>query len=155
MRFKCANLISIFLRSCRDRSKLSVPANDRATSRACSWISRGILDQAGINGKTFTPNQTGREACFDDTLESDMLVVPDPTTAFLDPFAPATTLIGIGQPAQLIIRTAVTPLVIGSARVTLRRRGHRNRRYANQRRAENSDNCLSHLNLHWLNAMSR
>ena len=35
MRFRCANLISIFLRSCRDRSKLSVPANDRATSRAC------------------------------------------------------------------------------------------------------------------------
>src|ERR1051325_698062 len=43
MRFKCANLISIFLRSCRDRSKPSVPANDRATSRACSWISCGIL----------------------------------------------------------------------------------------------------------------
>src|ERR1700676_686305 len=43
IRFKCANLISIFLRSCRDRSKPSVPANDRATSRACSWISRGIL----------------------------------------------------------------------------------------------------------------
>jgi hypothetical protein len=27
----------------RDCSKPSVPANDRATSRACSWISRGIL----------------------------------------------------------------------------------------------------------------
>src|SRR3954447_8229095 len=36
MRFKCANRISIFLRSHRDRSKPSVPANDRATSRACS-----------------------------------------------------------------------------------------------------------------------
>src|SRR3954453_6058294 len=43
MRFKCANRISIFLRSCRDCSKPSVPANDRATSRACSWTSRGIL----------------------------------------------------------------------------------------------------------------
>jgi hypothetical protein len=30
-------------RSCRYRSKPSVPANDRATSRACSWLSRGIL----------------------------------------------------------------------------------------------------------------
>jgi hypothetical protein len=27
------------------------------------------LDQARINGKTFTPDQTGREACFHDTLE--------------------------------------------------------------------------------------
>jgi hypothetical protein len=27
------------------------------------------LDQARINGKTFTPNQTRRKACFDDTLE--------------------------------------------------------------------------------------
>jgi hypothetical protein len=43
IRFKCANRISIFLRSRRDLSKPSVPANDRATSRACSWISRGIL----------------------------------------------------------------------------------------------------------------
>jgi hypothetical protein len=43
MRFKCANRISIFLRSRRDCSKLSVLANDRATSRARSWISRGIL----------------------------------------------------------------------------------------------------------------
>src|SRR5437763_6289636 len=43
MRFKCANRISIFLRSHRDSSKASVPANDRATSRACSWTSRGIL----------------------------------------------------------------------------------------------------------------
>src|ERR1700688_4123736 len=41
--FKCANRISIFLRSRCDCSKPSVPANDRATSRACSWMSRGIL----------------------------------------------------------------------------------------------------------------
>jgi hypothetical protein len=43
MRFRCANRISIFLRSRRDCSKPSVPASDRATSRACSWMSRGIL----------------------------------------------------------------------------------------------------------------
>ena len=43
MRFKCANRISIFLRSCRDCSKLSVSVSDRAMYRACSWISRGIL----------------------------------------------------------------------------------------------------------------
>ena len=43
MRFKCANRISIFLRSCRDCSKPSAPASDRTTSRACSWMSRGIL----------------------------------------------------------------------------------------------------------------
>ena len=43
MRLRCANRISIFLRSRRDCSKSSVPTNDRATSRACSWISRGIL----------------------------------------------------------------------------------------------------------------
>src|SRR3977135_2320694 len=30
---------------------------------------------------------------FQEIQESDMLVVPDPTTAFLDPFTPATTLI--------------------------------------------------------------
>src|ERR1700722_2725815 len=30
---------------------------------------------------------------FQGIQESDMLVVPDPTTAFLDPFAPATTLV--------------------------------------------------------------
>ncbi len=58
MRFKCANRISIFLRSCRDRSKPSVPANDRATSRACSWISRGIVrdgsfgQRCGLSGHT-------------------------------------------------------------------------------------------------------
>jgi hypothetical protein len=34
MRFRCANRISIFLRSRRDVSKPSVPASDRATSRA-------------------------------------------------------------------------------------------------------------------------
>ena len=36
MRFKWANLISMPLRSCRDRSKASVAATDRATSRARS-----------------------------------------------------------------------------------------------------------------------
>jgi hypothetical protein len=36
MRFKCANLISMRLRSCRDCSKASVPTRDRATSRARS-----------------------------------------------------------------------------------------------------------------------
>ena len=30
---------------------------------------------------------------FQEIQESDMLVVPDPTTAFLDPFSPATTLV--------------------------------------------------------------
>src|SRR5438132_1741 len=43
MRLRCANRISIFLRSRRDCSKASVSAKDRATSRACSWMSRGIL----------------------------------------------------------------------------------------------------------------
>ena len=58
MRFKCANRISIFLRSRRDCSKPSVPANDRATSRACSWMSRGILrcgsfgQHCGLSGHT-------------------------------------------------------------------------------------------------------
>jgi hypothetical protein len=40
------------LRSRRDCSKLSVPTNDRAMSRACSWISRGIL-RAGSFGHPF------------------------------------------------------------------------------------------------------
>ena len=58
IRFKCANLISIFLRSRRDFSKSSVSANDRATSRACSWMSRGILrdgsfgQHCGLSGHT-------------------------------------------------------------------------------------------------------
>jgi hypothetical protein len=43
MRLRCANRISIFLRSRRDSSKASVSASERATSRACSWMSRGIL----------------------------------------------------------------------------------------------------------------
>src|SRR6195256_6489153 len=30
---------------------------------------------------------------FQEIQESDMLIVPDPTTAFVDPFAPATTLV--------------------------------------------------------------
>src|ERR1700740_1471554 len=30
---------------------------------------------------------------FQEIQESDMMVVPDPTTAFLDPFSPATTLV--------------------------------------------------------------
>jgi glutamine synthetase len=32
---------------------------------------------------------------FQEIQESDMLVVPDPTTAFVDPFSPATTLVPI------------------------------------------------------------
>src|ERR1700733_12960136 len=58
MRFKCANRISIFLRSRCDCSKPSVPANDRAMSRACSWMSRGILragsfgQHCGLSGHT-------------------------------------------------------------------------------------------------------
>jgi len=58
IRFKCANRISIFLRSRRDFSKPSVPASDRATSRACSWMSRGILrdgsfgQHCGLSGHT-------------------------------------------------------------------------------------------------------
>ena len=78
-----------------------------------SAVSANTLDEGiGFDGSSIRG--------FQEIQESDMLVAPDPTTAFLDPFAPATTLIGIGQPAQLIIRTAVTPLVIGSARVTVR-----------------------------------
>jgi hypothetical protein len=58
MRFKCANRISIFLRSRRDVSKPSVPASDRATSRAYSCMSRGILrdgsfgQHCGLSGQT-------------------------------------------------------------------------------------------------------
>ena len=58
MRFRCANRISIFLRSRRDVSKPSVPASDRATSRACSYMSRGILrdgsfgQHCGLSGHT-------------------------------------------------------------------------------------------------------
>jgi hypothetical protein len=47
MRFKCANRILIFLRSCRDCSKLSVPASDRAMSRA--YVGRNQRSQgAGL-----------------------------------------------------------------------------------------------------------
>jgi hypothetical protein len=62
MRFKCANRISIFLRSRRDCSKPSVPANDRETSRACSWTPRGILrdgsfgQHRGLSGHTSQPS---------------------------------------------------------------------------------------------------
>ena len=58
MRFRCANRISIFLRSRRDVSKPSVPASDRATSRAFSCMSRGILrdgsfgQHCGLSGHT-------------------------------------------------------------------------------------------------------
>ena len=58
MRFRCANRISVFLRSRRDCSKPSVPASERATSRACSWMSRGILragsfgQHCGLSGHT-------------------------------------------------------------------------------------------------------
>ena len=73
MRFKCANRISIFFRSCRDCSKPSVPANDRATSRACSWISRGILrdgsfgQHCGLSGQT---SQSGLLARYRSVLPS-------------------------------------------------------------------------------------
>ena len=58
MRLRCANRISIFLRSRRDSSKASVSASERATSRACSWMSRGILrdgsfgQHCGLSGHT-------------------------------------------------------------------------------------------------------
>jgi hypothetical protein len=58
MRFRCANRISIFLRSRRDCSKASVSASERATSLACSWMSRGILrdgsfgQHCGLSGHT-------------------------------------------------------------------------------------------------------
>src|ERR1700731_3168556 len=70
MRFKCANLISIFLRACRDRSKPSVPANDRGTSRACSWILRGILrdgsfgQHCGLSGHASQSSLLATEALF-------------------------------------------------------------------------------------------
>jgi hypothetical protein len=51
MRFRCANRISIFLRSRRDVSKPSVPANDRATSRACSYVA--LLSVTQLYGKLF------------------------------------------------------------------------------------------------------
>jgi hypothetical protein len=66
MRFKCANRISIFLRSRRDFSKSSVPANDRATSRAFSWMSRGILHDGsfgqhwGLSGHTWQSSLLAR-----------------------------------------------------------------------------------------------
>ena len=65
MRFRCANRISIFLRSRRDCSKPSVPANDRATSRACSCMSRGILragsfgQHCGLSGHTLRVELAG------------------------------------------------------------------------------------------------
>src|SRR3974377_645822 len=37
---------------------------------------------------------------FQEIQESDMLVVPDPTTAFLDPFSPARTLVLIRNVAH-------------------------------------------------------
>ncbi|MDI3566837.1 helix-turn-helix transcriptional regulator [Bradyrhizobium sp. Arg816] len=50
MRFRCANRISIFLRSRRDCSKPSVPAKDSATSRARlsphKWLLKRRVDQA-------------------------------------------------------------------------------------------------------------
>jgi len=42
MRFKCANPISIFLRSRRDFSKSSVPANDRARLGRCMDVARHL-----------------------------------------------------------------------------------------------------------------
>src|SRR6195256_6233530 len=73
MRFRCANRISIFFRSRRDCSKPSVPANDRATSRACSWMSRGILragsfgQHCGLSGQ---PSQSSLLARYRSVLPS-------------------------------------------------------------------------------------
>src|SRR5208283_844300 len=43
MRLRCANSISIFFRSRRDRKYSGVPARCRTTSRAASWMLLGIL----------------------------------------------------------------------------------------------------------------
>ncbi|MET4256337.1 hypothetical protein ABIC09_001268 [Bradyrhizobium sp. S3.12.5] len=54
MRFRCANRISIFLRSRRDVSKPLVPESDRVTSRACSCsfgyqaLRRAALPRGGL-----------------------------------------------------------------------------------------------------------
>ena len=50
MRLRWANSISTRLRSRQDCSKASVPASARATSRASSWMLRGIL-RAGSFGQ--------------------------------------------------------------------------------------------------------
>jgi hypothetical protein len=50
VRFRCANRISMRLRSRCDCSNASVPTSDRATSRACSWMLRGIF-RAGSFGQ--------------------------------------------------------------------------------------------------------
>ncbi len=50
-----------------------------------SAVSTDALDEGiGFDGSSIRG--------FQEIQESDMLVVPDPTTAFLDPFAPETTL---------------------------------------------------------------
>jgi hypothetical protein len=70
IRFKCANRISIFLRSRRDFSKSSVPANDRATSRACSWMSRGILRDGSLDSTAVWAGIHRSRACSHDTEAS-------------------------------------------------------------------------------------
>src|SRR5919106_834710 len=44
-----------------------------------------IVDGVGFDGSSIRG--------FQEIQESDMLVVPDPATAFLDPFSPASTLV--------------------------------------------------------------
>ena len=73
IRFKCANRISIVLRSRRDVSKPSVPASDRATSRACSWMSRGILRDGSLGqhcGLSGHPSQSSLLARYRSVLPS-------------------------------------------------------------------------------------
>jgi hypothetical protein len=53
MRLRCANRISIFFRSRRNCSKPSVPPKERATSRARSRISRGILRDGSLGALRF------------------------------------------------------------------------------------------------------
>ena len=52
MRLRCANSISTRFRSWRDCSKASVLTSARATSRASSWMLRGIL-RSGAFGQHF------------------------------------------------------------------------------------------------------
>jgi hypothetical protein len=57
------------------RSKSSVPTNDRATSRACSWISRGILRDGSL-GSTGFGGHTSQSTCWRDTSVLPSCTVP-------------------------------------------------------------------------------
>jgi glutamine synthetase len=50
---------------------------------------------SAVNANTLDEgvDSTAHRSVVSGDQESDMLVVPDPTTAFLDPFTPATTLV--------------------------------------------------------------